>query len=207
LHKGRRGKETSPHSAIAQGGRPCAPAAQGQSSRPAGTLLAAMGEGWHHEERDREGGRPCCPGSAPATVEEEPTRPPRAGAPAREAEPARLRERRRRAGGGPEERDAGRLGCRLRRDTLAERVAAKCSRLCAYRWSGYSSPLHAHNENAARVAEAAGVGLGRSSHGLRAETTTIRHGDSVLVCTYSHRRTIFAVRPRLPPFLLWPIAL
>jgi hypothetical protein len=53
--------------------------------------------------------------------------------------PARLRERRR-ARGGLEERDARPLGCRLPRDALVERVAAKCSRLCAYRWSGYSSP-------------------------------------------------------------------
>jgi hypothetical protein len=53
--------------------------------------------------------------------------------------PARLRERRR-ARGGLEERDARPLGCRLPRDALVERVAAKCSRLCTYRWSGYSSP-------------------------------------------------------------------
>jgi hypothetical protein len=53
--------------------------------------------------------------------------------------PARLRERRR-ARGGLEERDARPLGCRLPRDALVERVTAKCSRLCAYRWSGYSSP-------------------------------------------------------------------
>jgi hypothetical protein len=53
--------------------------------------------------------------------------------------PARLRERRR-AREGLEERDARPLGCRLPKDALVERVAAKCSRLCAYRWSGYSSP-------------------------------------------------------------------